>query len=477
MILISPLIRSILMGKILLVEDDAFFREIFSDLLREDGYLVDTASSGNEALFRLANSSYDLVVTDMVLQDISGLDVLARAKQLDSDTEVIVVTGYGNMESAIYALKNGARDYLIKPISHDEFKHVVKLSMEQRRLLDENQGLKDQIRLFQTSQTIANCLEIDRIQSLVLEAVIKETGFEKGFSCLRDASREIYLMEVKGFTSDEAERLNEEIKLRFNWEDEHFSEPVHLKLKPSTLPEGEEAEFIILPLNSKSVLQGVVVLVNSIGSKPISPEKAGNIHFLMEQSSLALENAGRYSVAKDLLNIDELTGLYNYRYLEIALERELKRADRYGLCMSVIFLDVDMLKGVNDTYGHLMGSRVLKEIGVVLKKSVREVDIVIRYGGDEYTIILIETGKQGASIVAERIRKTIDQHRFILGDNTEVRLTASLGFACYPDDTKSKLELLEMADRAMYHGKVSGKNIVSHISDSITAELERKECQ
>ncbi|HXC93526.1 MAG TPA: diguanylate cyclase [Geobacteraceae bacterium] len=465
------------MGKILLVEDDAFFREIFSDLLREDGYAVDTASSGNEALFRLENSSYDLVVTDMVLQDISGLDVLARAKQLDSDTEVIVVTGYGNMESAIYALKNGARDYLIKPISHDEFKHVVKLSMEQRRLLDENQGLKDQIRLFQTSQTIANCIDIDRIQSLVLEAVIKETGVEKGFSCLRDASREIYLMETKGLSHEEADLINEEIKLVFDWEDENFSEPVSLKIKLSTLPAGEEAEFLLLPLSSKSVLQGVIILLNNTGRELITPLKSGNIHFLVEQSSLALENAGRYSVAKDLLNIDELTGLYNYRYLEISLEREIKRAERYGLSMAVIFLDVDALKTVNDSYGHLIGSRVLKEIGAVLKKSVREVDIVIRYGGDEYTLILIETGRQGASIVAERIRKTIDQHKFILADSTEVKLTASLGFACFPEDTKSKLELLEMADRAMYHGKASGKNIVSHISDSLAADLEQKACQ
>ena len=465
------------MGKILLVEDDAFFREIFSDLLREDGYAVDTASSGNEALFRLENSSYDLVVTDMVLQDISGLDVLARAKQLDSDTEVIVVTGYGNMESAIYALKNGARDYLIKPISHDEFKHVVKLSMEQRRLLDENQGLKDQIRLFQTSQTIANCIDIDRIQSLVLEAVIKETGVEKGFSCLRDASREIYLMETKGLSHEEADLINEEIKLVFDWEDENFSEPVSLKIKLSTLPAGEEAELLLLPLSSKSVLQGVIILLNNTGRELITPLKSGNIHFLVEQSSLALENAGRYSVAKDLLNIDELTGLYNYRYLEISLEREIKRAERYGLSMAVIFLDVDALKTVNDSYGHLIGSRVLKEIGAVLKKSVREVDIVIRYGGDEYTLILIETGRQGASIVAERIRKTIDQHKFILADSTEVKLTASLGFACFPEDTKSKLELLEMADRAMYHGKASGKNIVSHISDSLAADLEQKACQ
>jgi two-component system cell cycle response regulator len=451
------------MEKILIVEDDAFFREIFSDILRDEGYQVETASSGNEALQMLEKGSYQLVVTDMVLQDISGLDILSRAKQMNSDTDVIVVTGYGNMESAIYALKNGARDYLVKPISHDEFKHVVRLSMEQRRLLDENQGLKDQIRLFQTCQTIGNCIEIERILTLVLEATMKESGAGRGFSCLRDAEREVFLLEAKGLSVEAAEKINEQLKSCFNWEEESFTEPFSVKIESAA----GMTDLLLLPLSHKSTLQGIVVLFDATDSGFQYTINLGNIRFILEQSALALENAGRYSVARDLLNIDELTGLYNYRYLEIALEREVRRAERYGLSMSVIFLDVDMLKSVNDRYGHLVGSRVLKEVAAVIKKSVREVDIVIRYGGDEYTIILIETGRQGAAVVAERIRRTIADTALFLDDNLSVKLTASLGFACYPEDSHSKLELLEMADRAMYHGKGRGKNIVSHISESI----------
>ena len=451
------------MERILIVEDDVFFREIFSDILREEGYQVETASSGNEALKMLEKSCYQLVVTDMVLQDISGLDILSRAKQMNSDIDVIVVTGYGNMESAIYALKNGARDYLVKPISHDEFKHVVRLSMEQHRLLNENQGLKNQIRLFQACQTIANCIEIDRILFLVLEATLKESGAGKGFACLRDAEREVFLIEAKGISAEVAEKINEQLKFSFNWEDEVFSEPFTLKIE---LASGA-TDLLLLPLSQKSTLQGVVVLFDEANSGFAYQINLSNIHFIMEQSALALENAGRYSVAKDLLNIDELTGLYNYRYLEIALEREVRRSERYGLSMAIIFLDVDMLKAVNDRHGHLVGSRVLKEVAAVIKKSVREVDIVIRYGGDEYTILLIETGRLGAAIVAERIRKTIADTALFIDENLSVRLTASLGFACYPEDSLSKLELLEMADRAMYHGKERGKNVVSHISESI----------
>ena len=454
------------MERILIVEDDAFFREIFSDILKEEGYQVDTASSGHEALLMLENSRYHLVVTDMILQDISGLDILARAKQMDSDLEVIVVTGYGNMESAIYALKNGARDYLVKPISHDEFKHVVKLCMEQRRLLNENQELKNKIRLFQTSQTIANCIDIDRILSLVLEAAMKESGAAKGFACLRDASRELFLVEAKGMPGEFAEKINEKLKLSFNWEEETFAEPFTIKVE---LDSGL-TDLLLLPLNHKSPFQGIVVLFNEADNNFHTNINYNNIRFLVEQSALAMENAGRFSMAKDLLNIDELTGLYNYRYLGIALEREMRRAERYGLSMSIIFLDVDLLKVVNDTYGHLIGSQALKEVANVIKNSVREVDIVIRYGGDEYTIILIETNRQGASVVAERIRSTIANQTFFLDGQLSVNLTASLGFACYPEDTNSKLELLEMADRAMYHGKQSGKNIVTHISASINNE-------
>jgi diguanylate cyclase (GGDEF)-like protein len=458
------------MEKILIVEDDAFFREIFSDLLRDEGYHVDTATSGNEALRKLSKSSYHLVVTDMVLQDISGLDVLSKVKQMDTEIEVIVVTGYGNMESAIYALKNGARDYLVKPISHDEFKHVVKLCMEQRRLLDENQVLKNQIRLYQVSQNIANCLDIDRIQSLVLDAITKEVGIARGYSSLMDAAKTLLLIETKEIDKEDAVKVDELIKSKFNWENETFTAPVRIRLDYTVDVNVEIREAILFPLTDKSALNGVVILLDTGDSSHPAEINISNIHFLLEQSSLALENAGRYSIAKDLLNIDELTGLYNYRYLEIALEREVKRAERYGLNMAVIFLDVDMLKSVNDNYGHLIGSRALKEIGAVLKKSVREVDIVIRYGGDEYTIILIETGRQGAAIVAERIRRTIAEHSFTVDDNLEVKLTASLGFACYPEDSKSKLELLEMADRAMYFGKASGKNTVSHISAIDSAE-------
>ena len=184
---------------------------------------------------------------------------------------------------------------------------------------------------------------------------------------------------------------------------------------------------------------------------------------MIEQSLRAFENADTFSKAKDLLFIDDVSGLYNHRYLDIALEREMKRVERYASHLAVLFIDVDYFKKVNDAHGHLVGSRVLAEFGSLIKKSVRDVDIVIRYGGDEYTAILVETACATAEMVAERIRRQVEAHHFAGSGLKTILLTCSIGYACCPDDTASKDVLLEMADRAMYAGKTSGKNRVERV--------------
>ena len=111
------------MDKILIVEDDRFFRDLFADLLNGQGYVVECASSGEEGLKMLARRSYDLVITDLVMPDIDGMEILARAKEMDPSIDVIMVTGNANMESAIFALKHGARDYIVKPINSIIYPH------------------------------------------------------------------------------------------------------------------------------------------------------------------------------------------------------------------------------------------------------------------------------------------------------------------------------------------------------------------
>jgi diguanylate cyclase (GGDEF)-like protein len=465
-------------GNILVVEDDSFFRVFFSDLLKEEGYTVDTASSGNEALRMLGDREYHVVITDLVLPDITGLDVLSRAKEHDPTIDVIVVTGHANMETAIYALKNGARDYLVKPINHDELKHAVALSLEQRQLLDENQELKQQINLFQVSQSIANCQEQERLWKLILDSLAKEIGVSRGLGFFLEERDELVLKELKGFDEEPGRKVGAFAMTKFD--QEGGLEGSFFLLNKFHLPpdyarlEGLDdlKETMTLFIRSPSTLLGVVFLFNEPGLNLPGNLKLGNIHFLLDQSSLALENAVRYARARNLVNIDDLTGLYNYRYLDLTLSREVKRAERYGAHLAVLFLDLDFFKTVNDTHGHMVGSKVLSEVGALLKQSVREEDTVIRYGGDEYTVILVETDATGAAVVAERIRRSIAEHRFLGGEGFDIHVTASIGCACYPEDTSTKSGLLELADQAMYRGKASGKNVVYHIANATEQTVE-----
>jgi len=453
--------------RILVIEDDAFFRELYSDLLRQEGYEVFQASTGAEALALLESREFPVVVTDLVLEDISGLEILSRVKQLDPAIEVIMVTGHANMETAITALKSGARDYLVKPINHDEFKHVVALCLEQRRLLEENQELKHQIHLYQVSQTIASCLDLERLHSLVVDSLAKEVGVSRAVAFFVEGIGTLALREVKGLPEGVARKVGGVILANFNWMDEKVTGFVRLTnfLKPESVKNGRDIrEALLLFVRSRTTPLGVVMLFNDPGKSLPADLNYRNLNFLLDQASLAIENAVHYTTASKLLNIDELTSLFNYRYLELALDKETKRADRFGCSLSLIFLDIDFLKTINDTHGHLVGSRILREMGTLLKRSVRDVDILIRYGGDEFTILLVETDVAGAAVVAERIRRTIEAHHFLADAGLDLRLTASLGYACYPDDTRSKTELLELADQAMYHGKTSGKNRVFHIS-------------
>jgi diguanylate cyclase (GGDEF)-like protein len=155
---------------------------------------------------------------------------------------------------------------------------------------------------------------------------------------------------------------------------------------------------------------------------------------------------------------DDLTGLYNSRYLNLVLRREAKRASRSGRPLSLLFLDLDGFKQVNDTYGHLAGSKALVEAAVIIRGSARETDVPARFGGDEFSVVLPDTGCEGALSVAERIRERIGGFAFLASDGLSVHLTASIGVATLPDVAASAEELIRAADVAMYRVKDAGKD-------------------
>src|SRR5437870_1053226 len=182
------------------------------------------------------------------------------------------------------------------------------------------------------------------------------------------------------------------------------------------------------------------------------------VRVLLEPAAVALDNALHLKRAEALSVTDDLTHLYNSRHLNRVLRKETKRASRSGRPLSLLFIDLDGFKGVNDTHGHLCGSKALCEAAAVIRGSARETDVVARFGGDEFAIILPDTGSEGAFAVGARVRDKIAVHKFLASDGLDIHLTASVGVATLPDVAASSEELVQAADKAMYQVKESGKN-------------------
>jgi diguanylate cyclase (GGDEF)-like protein len=166
-----------------------------------------------------------------------------------------------------------------------------------------------------------------------------------------------------------------------------------------------------------------------------------------------------HSDVRDRISYDQLTGLLTKESLYLAFERELERCLSYGLPVSVLMMDLDRFKSVNDTHGHLMGSHVLAEVGKIIRHHIRSADVSARYGGEEFISYLAETDLPGAVLAAERVRSAIEAHEFVL-DEVGIRVTISIGVAAAPLHGRSVKELVGEADRALYRAKASGRNRV-----------------
>jgi diguanylate cyclase (GGDEF)-like protein len=193
--------------------------------------------------------------------------------------------------------------------------------------------------------------------------------------------------------------------------------------------------------------------------KGLDPKDNEKFTILAHQFALALRRLKLYKDIETLALTDGLTGVYTRRYFIERFDEEVKRSSLHKTSLSFLMIDADHFKMVNDQHGHLTGDLVLKEISNIIQENVREIDIVGRFGGEEFCVVLPDTEMEGARVVAERIRKSAEKRSIKAYDNT-LHVTLSIGIAVYPSDGKFVEELMDKADWALYRAKSQGRNCV-----------------
>jgi diguanylate cyclase (GGDEF)-like protein len=231
---------------------------------------------------------------------------------------------------------------------------------------------------------------------------------------------------------------------------------------PELLPgknEPQSGSVLAVPLRRPPHVFGVIALFAPTDPEGFDAAAESALQSLAGPASIAVENVLLHAEATRASTIDQMTGVWNYRYLMTSLNREVERAHRFDRSLSVLMLDLDHFKRVNDAHGHQRGDAVLREFATRVQAEIREVDTLARYGGEEFAVVLPETTATGAENLAERICRAIRSRPFGTDDGeVPISVTVSIGGAVYPEHGGSSRELIQRADRALYVAKSSGRN-------------------
>lgn len=218
-------------------------------------------------------------------------------------------------------------------------------------------------------------------------------------------------------------------------------------------------ELVLIPLKAKDKINGIIVADNFITREPITKDDIRMLTMLANQAGLAIENSQLYEKTVLLAHLDSLTELWNHGYFQYLLNTELEKSTAMQMPLSLLMLDIDYFKVYNDALGHQSGDKTLRELARLLKNQSRKMDLVCRYGGEEFAIILPQTDKKEALLIAERLRMDIERHTFI---HQEIlpskKLTVSLGIASFPEDGVLPAELITASDKFLYQAKNKGRN-------------------
>lgn len=337
--------------------------------------------------------------------------------------------------------------------------------------------------ILEISNEVKKHLTLDNLFASIALAVGRSLGFNAVVLSLYEPERNVFVHHAQFGLDEKWEELKgREVPAREitkHWTDDNrVSKSYHLRrtlkelgpydffTSPAPRRRSPRAwhpyETLWIPLMSGDRLVGCLSVDDPKSGQSPTIDTIRALEIFANQAVTAIEIARTYTDAREQSIRDGLTGAYNHRYFQEALQKEIGRAERRARPLSVLMLDIDDFKGINDRYGHPVGDAILQRIVVEIASEVRaDMDLVARYGGEEFAVILPETPTSEAAEVAERVRSRIEERLSRPPDTNDViRVTVSIGLAAFPDDARNKKELIEKADAALYRAKRGGKNAV-----------------
>lgn len=326
--------------------------------------------------------------------------------------------------------------------------------------------------LYEIGSALTSVLNLDRVLNLIVDSVTRLIGAEICSIMLLDPTKRYLRIRVaKGLPKSVVERTVIKVGEGISgWVAQH-GEPLLIKDIESHPIFGRKSDskyttksLLSVPLKVRGEVIGVLNVNNKVPRGVFVEEDANLLMLFATQAAIAIENAHLYEEVERLAITDGLTGLYVHRYFQEALENEIKRGLRYKHPISLMMIDIDHFKQLNDTYGHQTGDEVLRRLAEILKSQARGHDIVARYGGEEFAIVLPVTPKDGALSAASRLRRAVETTPFKIFRKT-LHITISIGVASCPQDAQNREELIGKADQALYAAKRGGRNLVCYFDD------------
>jgi diguanylate cyclase (GGDEF)-like protein len=467
---------------VLVVDDEAMLCSLLADTL-QDSYTVTSCQSGRQALRLIEENDFDLVIADLKLKDMPGIDVLRSAKEKDDFTELMVITGYASLESASRAIMLGVSAYLTKPLSLADLILQVEKAVATRifhlksvSLMQQSDTfaphIKDHLNnmtsLYHFARKLMLSLELPEITRVILHEINEKMGSTFSILAMNYLNyAEIAAMPRHGEISETAIRtiITANWDNTFNIFDKGMFEQGDIPFRIFKGRRGQNAPMENLrPIGVQLSLMGQTIgslLIFRDKNIASTPEENQFLYVFTSFVSSVIEHGYIDLQAKLQARTDGLTGVSNHRSFHETLAREISRADRNKSQCALIIIDIDDFKAINDCYGHLVGDAVIKDLCGRITSMVRKGDTFARQGGEEFSLVLPETSLDGAKTIAERVCLRVNSFPFTY-TQTKVPYTISLGLSIYNGQKpRAKDALIADADKALYTSKKTGKNRVS----------------